>query len=235
MAPNEENGAAMAYIIAVLNQKGGVGKSTVARLLAVEFARLDGGSWDVKIADLDVSQGTSHHWMQQRARNKVIPEVRVEAMRVDRAIAEADRFHVLMLDGAPHATNDTEKAAKASMLSIFPSGVSVDDMRPTVSLLHELKHKGVDPRRMLVVLTGLQDSEAEEREAREYFALAGYQVAKTGIVAKTLYRRALDMGQSLSEVKHKGLSDRAQALFTEITNRLTALADLDQTNKEHAA
>jgi cellulose biosynthesis protein BcsQ len=46
----------MGSIISLVSQKGGVGKSAVARLLAVEFAR---AGWSVKIADLDTMQGTA--------------------------------------------------------------------------------------------------------------------------------------------------------------------------------
>jgi ABC-type transport system involved in cytochrome bd biosynthesis fused ATPase/permease subunit len=49
----------MALIIGVVSQKGGVGKSTIARLIARELAAQD---WEVKIADLDISQATSYHW-----------------------------------------------------------------------------------------------------------------------------------------------------------------------------
>jgi cellulose biosynthesis protein BcsQ len=48
----------MAIIIGVVSQKGGVGKSTITRLVARELAAQD---WQVKIADLDISQATSCH------------------------------------------------------------------------------------------------------------------------------------------------------------------------------
>jgi len=38
-------------IIAIASQKGGVGKSTLARLIAREYAQ---AKWNVKIADLDI-------------------------------------------------------------------------------------------------------------------------------------------------------------------------------------
>jgi len=41
----------MALVIAVVSQKGGVGKSTCARLIAREYAQ---AGWNVKIADLDL-------------------------------------------------------------------------------------------------------------------------------------------------------------------------------------
>ena len=42
----------MALIIGVVSQKGGMGKSTIARLIARELAAQD---WEVKIGDLDIS------------------------------------------------------------------------------------------------------------------------------------------------------------------------------------
>jgi chromosome partitioning protein len=45
-----------ATIIGIANQKGGVGKSTLARIIAREYAA---AKWNVKVADLDISQGTS--------------------------------------------------------------------------------------------------------------------------------------------------------------------------------
>src|SRR5215203_4751375 len=62
-------------IIGVVSQKGGVGKSTLARLTAREFAT---SGWNVKIADLDVSQGTSFNWQARRLQNTVEPAVAVE-------------------------------------------------------------------------------------------------------------------------------------------------------------
>jgi Mrp family chromosome partitioning ATPase len=40
-------------IISLVSQKGGVGKTALARLLAVEFAR---SGWDVKLVDLDTAR-----------------------------------------------------------------------------------------------------------------------------------------------------------------------------------
>ena len=51
--------AGMAALVGLVSQKGGVGKSTLARLVAREYAA---AGWQVKIADLDISQGTSTDW-----------------------------------------------------------------------------------------------------------------------------------------------------------------------------
>lgn len=46
-------------IIGIISQKRGVGKSTLARLLAREYSA---NKWMVKIADMDSRQGTSTRW-----------------------------------------------------------------------------------------------------------------------------------------------------------------------------
>ena len=117
----------MAYIIGVVSQKGGVGKSTVARLVATDFARMDGGTWDVKIADLDISQATSFHWMQRRHANATQPEIRVEGyQRLEKATNDAEHFDVMVLDGAPHATTETLRIARVANLVIIPTGTHPD-------------------------------------------------------------------------------------------------------------
>src|SRR5471032_1735711 len=88
-------------IISLISQKGGVGKSALARLLAVEFIR---AGWLVKIADLDTMQSTATKWKARRDRTKLQPEIPVEKFAtVERAIRETERFDLVLLDGPAHA------------------------------------------------------------------------------------------------------------------------------------
>ena len=68
----------MAVLLALISQKGGVSKSTLARLIAREYAN---AGWNVKIADLDVSQGTSFHWQGRRLQAAVTLLTQSEAGR----------------------------------------------------------------------------------------------------------------------------------------------------------
>lgn len=221
----------MGYIIGVVSQKGGVGKSTIARLLATEFARMDGASWDVKIADLDVSQATSFHWMQRRHQNGTKPEIRVEGyQRLEKATSDAEHFDVMVVDGAPHATSETLRIAKVANLVVIPSGTALDDLVPTVKLAHELRKAGIPAERIMFCLTRTSDSEAETAEARTYLTEAGYQVAGGSLPERVAYRRASDVGLAATETAFPSLNERARALFNDIVVPL-------QSNKamEHAA
>ena len=48
--------------ISLVSQKGGVGKSTLARMIACEYAA---GGWDVHIADFDTRQGSCTEWKKE--------------------------------------------------------------------------------------------------------------------------------------------------------------------------
>jgi len=204
----------MAYKIGVISQKGGVGKSTVSRLIASQFATFDGGSWEIKIADTDVSQGTSFHWMQRRVAAGIEPAIRVESYpRVDQAIKDAEQFDVMVLDGAPHSNKDTLKIALASDVVIIPTGTALDDLDPSVRLAHELKGQGVPAGSIVFGLTRTGDSEPENQEAREYIKTSGYRVAEGSLPERTGYRRASDTGLSVSETPYASLNERAGEFF----------------------
>jgi chromosome partitioning protein len=68
----------------IVSQKGGVGRSSCARLIARKYAH---SNWNVKIADLDKSQGTGVDWKKRRDQHKIQPEIAVESFRtVDQAL-----------------------------------------------------------------------------------------------------------------------------------------------------
>src|SRR5215472_15220723 len=108
---NQEEHHVLAIIVSMVSQKGGVGKSTLARLLAREFAAQE---WRVKIADLDISQGTSFQWRARRLQHQIDPDVPVEQFgRVDQALKIDGQYDLLIFDGAPHASQTTRAIAQA--------------------------------------------------------------------------------------------------------------------------
>ena len=79
----------MTYIVGMVSQKGGVGKSTLARMMAREFVA---GELRTKIADLDTQQQTCTNWAGRRAENGIAPEIQVQSFAsVKSALEEAGR------------------------------------------------------------------------------------------------------------------------------------------------
>ncbi|MGZ9088880.1 MAG: ParA family protein [Rhodoplanes sp.] len=212
---------AMTLMIGMVSQKGGVGKSTMSRLIAREYAA---AGWEVKIADLDVSQGTSTDWKQRREQHGLQPEVAVEPFRtVAQAIKVASLYDLLVFDGPPHSMAGTLEIARASNLVVLPTGLSLDDLKPTVLLAHEIIEAGINPDRIAVVLCRVGDRENEIDEAQAYIRKAGYGCLKGSLPEKTGYRRASDEGRAVSEVTFPTLKERAEKVAQSVIDRIDEL------------
>jgi hypothetical protein len=147
----------MALFIGMVSQKGGVRKSTLARLVAREYAK---AGWNVKIADLDISQGTSYNWQARRLQNSLEPVIAVERFgTVDQAPRLGSHYDLVILDGPPHSTAGTLKIAQAAEMVVLPSGLSLDDLEPSVLLAHELVKKGIPRNRIVFALCRVGESE----------------------------------------------------------------------------
>ncbi len=205
--------------IGVISQKGGVGKSTIARLIAREFSASE---WRVKIADLDIQQGTSFSWHGRRLQNCVEPVIFVERFgTVAQALAQNDAYDLVILDGPPHATIGTRQIAAASDLVVLPTGLSLDDLEPSVLLAHELVKNGTARKKIVFVLCRVGDSASEHDEARRYLSQAGYHCLEASIPDKIAYRRACDEGRALTETRFASLNARAEAVAQELVDYLT--------------
>jgi len=214
----------MTLIVGVVSQKGGVGKSTVARLVAREFAI---NKWKVKIGDLDISQGTSFDWLSRRLERGVEPDISVELFgRVDKALQQADQYDLLILDGAPHSTKQTQEVAHASDLIIIPTGVGLDDLKPAVKLGHELS--GLVPNdRIAFIFIDANYTDKELLDAYGYIESAGY-CAFGELPKKSGYRLASNEGLAVTETRFKTLNNKADILAQSIVNRIAEVTSLEE-------
>ncbi|RVV96568.1 hypothetical protein EKE94_18165 [Mesobaculum littorinae] len=207
-------------ILSLISQKGGVGKSALARLLAVEIAK---AGWSVKIADLDPAQGTSTKWKARRDLAGLQPDIAVEKFRtVDRALKEADRFDLMILDGPAHAEQGGRVMARASDLVILPTGYSLDDMEPQIEAAYELEEAGIPTERLLFVFCRARGSEAEDRAARGYIRKAGLQALGPILPEMASIRQGHAEGRAASEVPFPKVQEKVIAVAQGIVDQLTA-------------
>jgi len=213
----------MTFFVGVVSQKGGVGKSTVCRLLATVYAQ---NGWHVKIADFDIKQGTCTEWRRRRDENSVEPTVPVEGFRrVADAKRISDDYHMIVFDGAPHSSQQTAEIAKLSDLIILPTGDCIDDRRPTILLAHELRKLGVPEERIRVALIKVSGSKSLEAETRIYFEQAGYTVLEGSIPNKPGYVRTHETGRSLVESSYASLRGTAEHFATSVVTEINTLME----------
>lgn len=211
----------MTYIIGMVSQKGGVGKSTLARMMAREFVA---GGMSAKIADLDTQQQTCTHWAGRRAEGSITPELQVQSFAtVKTALEESGRFDALILDGKPNASEQTVEIAMAADLVLIPTGQTVDDLHPGVVLAHSLRKKGIKPEKIVFAMFKTTGSERENAAARQYLVDAGYAVLDGDVPVSTAYGSASDVGKAITETSFRTLNGRAAALAQSIIDKMAEL------------
>lgn len=196
------------YAIGCISQKGGATKSTMARTLGVAFT-LNG--WKTKLIDLDTKQATITDWHQRRLDAGITPDVPCQMFgNVASAAKLGGEADLYIFDGTPHATTETVEIAKLCDMLILPTGLSIDDLKPTVTLANTLADKhGVPVEKMVFTLAKAGSSAAEIDDARAYLSKTRFHTLDGAIQIKPAFSRALDAGLSLIETPFKGPRDQA--------------------------
>ena len=206
-------------VVSFLNQKGGVGKST----LSINVAACLAGRGRVLLIDAD-KQGTSSTWASLRDVSpfQVVTMAR-ENMARD-AIALAAGFDFAVIDGPPHAEGITRSCIIASdivVVPIEPGGASRWSSDLTVRQLNEaceakptLKCGFVVSRKIAGTVLG--------REARTMAADAGLKLLRAEIEQRVAFAEAMTMGQTIFEWAG---SSRGMFEIRDLTDELLEMLD----------
>lgn len=222
----------MTYIIGMISQKGGVGKSTLARMMACEFIA---GGMSAKIADLDTQQQTCTNWAGRRAESGFEPEILVQSYATLRsALADAPNFDAMIIDGKPNASEQTLEIARAADLVIIPTGPTVDDLHPGVVLAHSLRAKGAGSR-LAFAMVKTTASARETTMGREYLTQAGYAVLDGEVPVSTAYGTAGDVGRAITETPFRSLNAKASILAQSVIDRMADLSSDSNPNGREVA
>ena len=192
--------------IALINQKGGVGKTTVALHLAAAFQ--SAGS-DALVIDLD-PQASAAEWHD--ARENPLPHVEsIQPARLAKVVENAREIGtgMLVLDTAPHAEATALEAARLADMVLVPCQPSIMDlraMRKTVELLKLVKVPA------FAVLNGVPAFGTVADEAAEMIqGSLGLAVCPVRLGDRVAYNRCLITGQVAQEVEPQG---KACLLYT---------------------
>jgi chromosome partitioning protein len=210
----------MPAVIAFISQKGGVGKSTLARALAAVCSQ---AGLEVVLADLDPRQQTLVHWQKARTAQRVSPHLSVEPFDdAAEAVERREACDLLILDAPGGVNDDTLAVARRAHLIVQPTGSTLDDLHPTVLLFHELVDAGIPKSNLVAALCRVLDDE-EEAAARAYLEEAGYEVLAGSIPESIAYRLAHNRGRSLTETDERAFNNRADALIEALLTKVAAI------------
>jgi chromosome partitioning protein len=207
----------MSTIIAFVSQKGGVGKSTMARALAREATA---GGLKTKIADLDTQQGTSLDWHRTRLDAGIEPVIAAEGFATaQQALKVADQYDLLIIDAPARTSKGTLAIARVADLVVQPTCASTDDLRPAVREFHALVKEGIPKSKLAFALNRIGTA-AEEAETRAYIAEAGYATLSGCLLERPAYRKAQNKGHAVTETSYAGLNAKADALIQALIDKV---------------
>lgn len=138
-----------ARIIAVAQQKGGAGKTTLAAQLAVAWAN----SRRVALMDIDPQSSLTAWHALREANSRDLAAIRLSDVSGWRVGTELDRlkndFDIVLIDCPPHAETETKNAMRAADLVVIPVQPSPMDVWATTPTASFAKDQGTDVRLVL--------------------------------------------------------------------------------------
>jgi chromosome partitioning protein len=161
----------MARHILFTSQKGGVGKSTLARSTAVALAC---SGRNVLLADFDVEQRTCLRWQAQRQARRLSPTIAVakfsKEAKLDRV---SQQYDDVVMDTRGRHDELSLDLAMASDVIFLPSSFSLDDISPTLTVVEMLRNAGIPSARVAVVFCRTGGSARQAQRARSILQMNG--------------------------------------------------------------
>lgn len=207
-------------VIAVLNQKGGSGKTTIATHLA-RALQLQGSS--VLLVDSD-KQGSARDWSAVDESNPVTV-IGLDRPTLDRDLKNISDKDFVVIDGSPQATDLAVSAIKAADFVLIPVQPSPYDIWATSDLVDLVKQRiemtDNKLKSAFVVSRAIKNTRIGG-EVSEVLAEYGLPVLNARIVQRIAYPNSAAIGKTVFETESKS-SDAVtemNALATEVKSYL---------------
>ena len=190
-------------IFGVLNQKGGVGKTTLSVNLAACLARTGAR---VLLIDAD-PQGSALDWAAARQSEPLFSVVGFPRATIHKEIAQLGQgYEHIIIDGPPRVTDLARSAIMASDIVVIPVPPSPYDIwaaEEVVKLITEARVYKENIKSVFVVNRKITNT-AIGRDVRDALAAYPVHVLNASVAQRVVFAEAAAQGQAIFEIDPAG-------------------------------
>ena len=216
-------------VLAVINGKGGVGKTTVSTHLAVAAERL---GLVTAILDLD-PQPSSTLWADHReATAPAVIAAQAARLAVFLKQARQQDADLIILDTPPKADGTASEAAAhadAILIPVQPKPIDLDALPQTIQLARASR------KPFFVVLNNAPIQGTEVADATEALTKAGIEIAPVVLHTRKAFYSHMQQGQTAEEFDPSGkAAGEIRALMLWVAKRVDLFTSLQNNIRESA-
>ena len=205
-------------IFSVINQKGGVGKTTLSIHIADGLAKR---GRKVALIDAD-AQNSTLLWSASRPGDTLFPVMGMPKETLYQEIQGLrDSFDDIVIDGPPRVATVLKAAIAAAdlvLVPVKPSSLDVWAATDVVSLIEEVRTFRPDLRAAFVINERRPNTRLA-RDVEEALKGIGLEVCKTSIHTRAAYPVAIGQGLSVFDTEPKG---KAALEMGQLINEISA-------------
>jgi len=190
-------------IIGLLNQKGGVGKTTLSVNLAASLSRTGAR---VLLIDAD-PQGSALDWAAARQAEPIFSVVGLPRATVHKEIGQIGQgYDYIVIDGPPRVTDLARSAIMAAdvvLIPVQPSPYDIWAAEEVVKLIEEARVYKESLKAAFVVNRKIANT-AIGRDVREALAAYPVQVLASSVTQRVVFAEAVAQGLAVHEIDQNG-------------------------------
>lgn len=208
----------MVQVIAILNTKGGCGKSTLATNIA-RALQLGGSS--VLIADSD-PQGTARDWRRIHRNDDLLGVVGIDRPTLEKDIPSISHaFDYIIIDGAAKLQEMISSALKAAdivLIPVQPSAADIWGCSELVDLIRARQQVTGKPKAAFIISRQIVGTRlaADIAEALQEF---GIHIFNSRTSQRVVYTEALSQGSTVIDLDPQGLASKEVFSITDELRR----------------